>query len=91
MDFDDHVDDRLQKVKEAIPNDLTDRVFVLGARTEPEALKRDTSRTYEGIGLAMADDCRSGAHAIWGHDLLSHNEDELSRLGVAVCAWLFRV
>jgi hypothetical protein len=43
MDFDDHVDDRLQKVKEAIPNDLIDRVFVLGVRTEPEALRQDTS------------------------------------------------
>ena len=45
IDFDDHFADRLQNVKEAIPNDLIDRVFVLGVRTEPEALKRDRSST----------------------------------------------
>jgi hypothetical protein len=91
MDFDDHVDDRLRKVKEAIPCDLIGRVFILGARTEPEALKQVISITYERIGVAMADDCRSESCAIWAHDLFSHNEGELTRLRQVVGAWLFQI
>jgi len=38
IDFDDHVN-RLKTVKARIPNDLVDKVFILGTLSEPEALR----------------------------------------------------
>lgn len=89
IDFDDDFVRRLQTMKEAIPDDLADRVFVLGVRTEPEALKQDRSSSYERIGQTMAEDCCSESYEIWKHDLLSHNEAELVRLRKVAGAWLF--
>lgn len=87
IDFDEK-GDRLKIAKAAIPQHLADRVFVLGTWSEPEALKAALG-TYEGIGLAMADDCRNGTNKIWGHDLLRHNAGELERLRAQVRPILF--
>jgi hypothetical protein len=89
IDFDDHIT-RLKTMKTVIPRDLIDRVFVLGTLSKPEALRQAGLGSYEIIGKAMADDCRSGTQAIWAHDLLRHNEGELARLRTAVCGVLFR-
>jgi hypothetical protein len=68
---------------------LTGRVFILGALTEPEALKADLG-SYETIGLAMARDCREETDTTWGHRLLRHNERELDRLRAKVRPILFQ-
>lgn len=88
IDFDTDPD-RRQEVAKYIPTDLADRVFVLGVWSEPEALKRDGLGPYEDIGRTMARDCRDGTRAIWSHDLLRHNAEELDRLYEAVSAFLF--
>jgi hypothetical protein len=88
IDFDDHIN-RLQTIRKVILDDLGDRVFVLGCLSEPEALRQAGLGSYEAIGKAMADDCRSGTQAVWGHDLLRHNIGELARLRDAVCGMLF--
>jgi hypothetical protein len=80
---------RLTRAKAQIPEPLTDRVFVLGALTKPEALKQASLGSYEGIGSAMAKDCREGSDTIWGHDLLRHNASELDRLRTCVRPILF--
>jgi len=49
MDFDQHTD-RLNVVKNHIPDDLKDRVFVLGVLSEPEDLKKKIHKTFEEIG-----------------------------------------
>ena len=79
VDFDNDPN-RLDRVQAVIPADLLDRVFVLGVRPEPEALKQAGLGSYEEIGKAMADDCHVGSQATWGHQLLSHNAGELDRL-----------
>jgi len=79
MDFDGDLE-RLSQAKAEIPNDLTERVFILGALTKPEALKQAGLGSPEEIGLAMAKDCREGTDTIWGHELLRHNAAELERL-----------
>ncbi len=84
IDFDGDVN-RLQKVKQQIPAPLTDRVFILGAQTEPEKLKQAGLGSYEDIGGRMAEDCRNGTQTIWAHELLRHNEGQLNRLREAVC------
>lgn len=78
IDF-DGAPDRLDSAKAEIPTDLTDRVFVLGAWTEPEELKDDFGFPEE-IGRALARDCRDGTDLAWGHQLLRHNASEIDRL-----------
>ena len=87
IDFDAQAN-RLEQAKAEIPDHLIDRVFILGAWTEPEDLKADLG-TYETIGLAMAKDCREETDRIWGHDLLRHNSSEIDRLRERVCPILF--
>jgi hypothetical protein len=88
IDFDDDLD-RLETIKSDIPADLTDRVFVVGTRSNPEALRKAGLGPYEAIGSSLANDCRDGTQTIWAHELLRHNEDELARLREAVCGFLF--
>ena len=88
IDFDGK-EDRLQVAKARIPERLTGRVFILGALTEPEALKADLG-SYETIGLAMARDCREETDTTWGHRLLRHNERELDRVRAKVRPILFQ-
>lgn len=87
VDF-DGTQGRLDRARAVIPEHLADRVFVLGAWTEPEDLRRDLGG-YEGIGSAMAADCRDGTETTWGHALLRHNADELDRLRQHVRSILF--
>ncbi len=88
IDFDGK-QDRLKSAQAAIPEHLADRVFVLGAWSDPEALKADFGLGYERIGSAMADDCREEGDTTWGHHLLLHNASELERLRQHVCSILF--
>jgi hypothetical protein len=79
IDFDGR-QERLTKAKAVIPEHLTERVFILGALTKPEALRQANLGSYEDIGLAMAKDCREGTDTTWGHELLRQNASELDRL-----------
>jgi hypothetical protein len=88
IDFDGR-EDRLQDAKTGIPIHLAERVFILGALSEPEDLKRAGLGMYEDIGSAMARDCRDETETTWGHDLLRHNADELARLREQVRPILF--
>lgn len=89
IDFDER-EDRLDRAKQTIPDDLKDRVFVLGARKDPEGLRRAGLGTPENIGEALARDCREETDTIWGHDLLRHNASELDRLRKHVRPILFQ-
>lgn len=78
IDFDGR-GDRLQDAMSAVPERLRNRVFVLGAWTEPEDLKAALG-SYETIGRSLAKDCRDNTDTTWGHELLRHNAEELARL-----------
>jgi len=71
--------DRLARVQECIPDNLVDRLLVIGVRTEPEVL-----------GQAMAEDCREETDTTWGRELLRHNAGEIDRLRQHVRPFLFR-
>lgn len=92
IDFDykrDYKDDRLNEAKAAIPDHLTERVFILGAKKDPEALKRAGLGSFEEIGSSLAKDCREDRYDTWGHDMLKHNANELARLRKALRPILF--
>ncbi len=88
LDFDGRRE-RLDEAKAMIPPGLVDRVFVLGALSEPEDLPRAGLGSYETIGSNMARDCYEETASIWGHDLLRHNAYELLRLRERVRSILF--
>src|SRR5665213_1221225 len=88
VDFDD-MEHRLEIVRAAIPERLTERVFVLGTRSQPERL-RQAIDSYESIGKALARDCRDDTQVTWSHELLRHNAGELERLRTHVRPFLFQ-
>jgi hypothetical protein len=89
IDFDGRAE-RLIEAQARIPNHLSDRVFVLGAQNNPEALRNAGIGTYEEIGSKMAADCRNGTSIVWGHNLLQNNAAELGQLRANVRPLLFR-
>ena len=89
IDFDDK-EDRLGIAKADIPDDLADRVFILGVWKEPEDLKRAGLGSYENIGSRLAQDCCENQYATWEHDLLQHNASELDRLREHIRPILFQ-
>jgi hypothetical protein len=88
IDLDHHLD-RIQQVKNRIPEHLRDRVFVLGALDEPESLREDLG-SYEKIGLAIARDCSEGTDSVWTHRHLRHNASEVARLRDQIRVFLFQ-
>jgi hypothetical protein len=88
IDFDQKYEKRLSCIKEISP-ELVDRVFVLGALSEPEDLRRNIGKSFEGIGEALSQDCVRNTREAWGHDLLKHNETELDRMILSVKPFLF--
>lgn len=87
IDFDEK-EDRLSEIRQKLPSDLVDRIFILGSRGEPEDLPRRLG-TLEGIGKRLAEDCRDGTDATWSHELLAHNTSELVRAREALRDMLF--
>jgi hypothetical protein len=61
---------------------------VLGARTEPEDLKRSFG-SFESLGWRLAEDCASGTGGAWTDPLLAHNEMQLSRMVADVRPFVF--
>ena len=88
IDFDGRPE-RLGEAKGAIPPELTDRVFILGAWDRPEALKAELNQSCEKIGSRLGQDCRDDTYATWGHETLQHNASELDRLREHVRPILF--
>jgi hypothetical protein len=88
VDFDEDAD-RLSAMRKAIPDEVADRVFVFGVWSEPEDLAKAGLGSAMEIGRQLADECRTGADALWSHELLRHNSQELTRFRSAACEILF--
>ena len=88
FDFEVYPEEWVDLAKAHIPDDVKERVFILGALTTPEELKARLG-SYETIGKAAAKDCRDGTDTTWGHALLKHNANELDRLRQQVRPILF--
>ncbi len=88
IDFDKR-EDRLDYIKQRIPDDVKDRVFVLGAFSNPEELRRSIGESLEAIGETLSANCSDNTVGLWGHDLLKHNKTELERMISSVKPFLF--
>ena len=80
---------RREKANEYIPAHLADRVFVIGARPDPEAVKRSLGRQFEQLGQDIAQCCFEDSNQMWDHPHLLHNLDEIARLRQRVRPFLF--
>ena len=81
----DKTHDRISNIRANLPDDIIDRIFILGCISEPEKLKTARLGSYESIGRRIADECRSKSDEIWQHDLLKNNFEEIVRLRKTMC------
>ena len=88
IDFDQD-EGRLMYVRRQIPQDVKERVFVLGSFSNPEELRRDLGQTLESIGESLSTDCVENRDDLWKHELLRHNLIELNRMITDVKPFLF--
>ncbi|MEI8017298.1 MAG: hypothetical protein WCH39_03810 [Schlesneria sp.] len=89
VDFDLEYETRRKHFEEKVPDDLKNRVFVVGPKDEPEVLRQELGSSYEDIGESLAEDCFKGTVAVWDHDHLNHNHPDLQRMLQAVRPILF--
>lgn len=89
IDFDGDYHNRRTEFAQAIPSDLTDRVFVIGASETPEELRAALNRSFETIGRDLAEDCFANTRNVWGHAQLQHNNPDCQRLIQIVKPFLF--
>lgn len=89
IDFDNKLEERRQKFKGIIPDDVADRVYILGTLTEPEDLPKECNGlSPEKIGEALAISCYGNEIGLWGNRLLQHNQEEIDRLSKSVKPFL---
>lgn len=90
IDFDNDYINRRAQFEQAIPDDLKQRVFVIGASNTPEALRNAMDQdSYEQIGKDLAEDCFSGIATTWNHAHLEHNDPDRLKLIESVRPFLF--
>lgn len=77
-------------VKNQIPDEIIDRVFIIGVLSKPETLRAKTNKNFEKIGETLAEDCSKNTNQLWRHELLQHNKAELYRIVVSVKPFLFK-
>jgi hypothetical protein len=88
MDFDDDVEARQDLFKSRIDDAIASRVFLIGARNEPEDVKRALNVNFDELGRMLAQACCDESAAPWNHAMLAHNASELERLRQSVRPFL---
>lgn len=89
IDFDGKYDSKRTECEQAIPDELKQRVFVVGPKKEPEDIRREMGKNFEQIGFSLADDCFARTETIWSHEQLKHNDPDRQRLVQTVKPILF--
>jgi len=89
IDFDDQVVERTALFQAIFPEDVRQRVYLLGTRSEPEPLRKACGCSLERIGEQLAQSCAQHEAGLWRHTLLQHNQAELDRLLTSVSPFLF--
>jgi len=89
IDFDGDYSNRREEFERTIPDDLKQRVSVIGASHTPEELRKAMGKSFEKIGKDLADDCFAGTEIVWNHPQLEHNGPDRERLINSVRGFLF--
>lgn len=89
IDYDGDYRNRRAEFEQAIPDDLKQRVFVIGTSQTPEELRKAMGKSFEQIGKDLADDCFAGTETAWTHAQLKENGPDRQRLVDSVRKFLF--
>lgn len=87
LDFDSDPD-RKESIKkeliDSLPISVKERIFIFGAYSEPEDLRRKTKKSFETIGKELLKDCPDNISELWSNELLQHNLTEVDRFRKSV-------
>lgn len=87
LDFDSDPD-RKESIKkeliDSLPISVKERIFIFGAYSEPEDLRRKTKKSFETIGKELLKDCPDKISELWSNELLQHNLTEVDRFRKSV-------
>lgn len=75
----DGYEGRISEEFDRIPENLSDRVFILGTLRNPETFKRSVRLSFEKIGGKLADECFCERFHLWDHGDLIHVRDQVQR------------
>ncbi len=91
MDFDDDFESRLEEFHNLVPDELKNRVFILGIdNKESEDLARFFKCNIEEVGKKLVEDCPNGNLSNWRNIHLECNLLEIERMRQQrVFDWLF--
>ena len=88
IDFDEYLT-RRKKIREEIPEDIRNRIYILGSFSQPEDLKKEFG-PYENIGRLLSEECLEEKWKIWESQNLKNNQSELTRLNKDVRPFVFK-
>jgi len=91
MDFDYEFNSRLEEFRQLVPDELKNRVFILGIdNKESEDLAKYFKCNSEEVGKKLIENCPNGDLLHWQNIHLRCNLSEIERMREAgIFAWLF--
>ncbi len=72
-----------------IPEDVRDRIFLLGTLDDPQAFRNEAGLSFEEIGISLADECFQQEFSLWRHPQLAHIGQEIDRAAATLRPILF--
>lgn len=88
IDCDEHPDRIVEQLSQ-FPEDVRDRIFLLGTLDDPQAFKRAVKLPFEKIGISLADECFQQEFSLWRHEHLAHIHEEIARAAATLRPILF--
>lgn len=81
-DLDSQSESNIKKLKDSIPNEYKDRVFVMGSKYEAENIKRAIigKGKWKGVSQELEKSCRDENCELWRDEMLNHNMEEIISL-----------
>lgn len=71
--------DRIAGQLENFPEDIRNRIFLLGVNENPQEFKRSAKMHFAEIGEKLADECYKDELDLWNHEMLSYSSSEALR------------
>ena len=71
--------DRIAEQLENFPEDIRNRIFLLGVNENPQEFKRSAKMHFAEIGEKLADECYKDELDLWNHEMLSYSSSEALR------------
>ena len=71
--------DRIAEQLENFPEDIRNRIFLLGVNENPQEFKRSAKMHFAKIGEKLADECYKDELDLWNHEMLSYSSSEALR------------